>query len=96
MNTKFYCVLTLNVYGYGLQWSMRLEGEEVKVVALGTAWVAAITSSNFLRIFTEGGLQVCQINIIYILLDPFFLFLALPNGLGVGAGEFKIVRSSTS
>ncbi|KAG2664398.1 hypothetical protein I3760_16G080400 [Carya illinoinensis] len=39
------------------EWSMRLEGEEVKVVALGTAWVAAITSSNFLRIFTEGGLQ---------------------------------------
>lgn len=39
------------------EWSMRLEGEEVKVVALGTAWVAAITSFNFLRIFTEGGLQ---------------------------------------
>jgi hypothetical protein len=43
------------------QWSMRLEGEEVKVVALGTAWVAAITSFNFLRIFTEAGLQVCYI-----------------------------------
>ncbi|ONI08991.1 hypothetical protein PRUPE_5G211000 [Prunus persica] len=39
------------------EWSMRLEGEEVKVVALGTAWVAAITSLNFLRIFTDGGLQ---------------------------------------
>ncbi|CAN6578520.1 unnamed protein product [Malus baccata var. baccata] len=38
-------------------WSMRLEGEEVKVVALGTAWVAAITSLNFLRIFTDSGLQ---------------------------------------
>lgn len=37
---------------------MRFEGEEVKVVALGTSWVAAITSLNFLRIFTEGGLQV--------------------------------------
>ncbi|KAL6995003.1 hypothetical protein U1Q18_005137 [Sarracenia purpurea var. burkii] len=40
-----------------LQWSMRFEEEEVKVVALGTAWVAAITSLNFLRIFSEGGLQ---------------------------------------
>lgn len=59
---------------------MRLEGEEVKVVALGTAWVAAITSSNFLRIFTEGGLQVCQINIINILIDLLFCFV-LPNGL---------------
>ncbi|XP_015883273.3 protein ENHANCER OF LHP1 1 [Ziziphus jujuba] len=39
------------------EWSMRFEGEEVKVVALGTSWVAAITSLNFLRIFTEGGLQ---------------------------------------
>ncbi|KAM0982842.1 hypothetical protein ACFX2J_015585 [Malus domestica] len=39
------------------EWSMRLEGEEVKVVALGTSWVAAITSLNFLRIFTESGLQ---------------------------------------
>ncbi|KAA8541101.1 hypothetical protein F0562_025064 [Nyssa sinensis] len=39
------------------EWSMRFEEEEVRVVALGTAWVAAITSLNFLRIFTEGGLQ---------------------------------------
>ncbi|KAF3957802.1 hypothetical protein CMV_017222 [Castanea mollissima] len=39
------------------EWSMRLEGEEVKAVALGTAWVAAITSFNFLRIFSESGLQ---------------------------------------
>ncbi|KAJ8752330.1 hypothetical protein K2173_003966 [Erythroxylum novogranatense] len=39
------------------EWSMRLEGEEIKVVALGTAWVAAITNLNFLRIYTEGGLQ---------------------------------------
>lgn len=46
------------------QWSMRFEGEEVKVVALGNAWVAAITSLNFLRIYSEGGLQVCHINII--------------------------------
>lgn len=40
---------------------MRFEDEEVKVVALGTAWVAAVTSLNFLRIFTEGGLQVCHV-----------------------------------
>uniref|UniRef100_A0A7N0RC00 WD repeat and HMG-box DNA-binding protein 1 n=1 Tax=Kalanchoe fedtschenkoi TaxID=63787 RepID=A0A7N0RC00_KALFE len=39
------------------EWSMRFEGEEVKAVALGTGWVAAVTSLNFLRIFTEGGLQ---------------------------------------
>lgn len=44
-----------------IQWSMRFEDEEVKVVALGTAWVAAVTSLNFLRIFTEGGLQVCHV-----------------------------------
>lgn len=43
---------------------MRFEGEEVKVVALGNAWVAAITSLNFLRIYTDGGLQVCHINFI--------------------------------
>lgn len=39
------------------EWSMRFEQEEVKVVALGSAWVAAVTSLNFLRIFTDGGLQ---------------------------------------
>lgn len=39
---------------------MRFEQEEVKVVALGSAWVAAVTSRNFLRIFTKGGLQVSQ------------------------------------
>ncbi|KAI3927214.1 hypothetical protein MKW92_001969 [Papaver armeniacum] len=39
------------------EWSMRFEGEEVKVVALGTGWVAAVTSLNYLRVFTEGGLQ---------------------------------------
>ncbi|KAI3766797.1 hypothetical protein L2E82_16870 [Cichorium intybus] len=39
------------------KWSMRFEEEEVRAVALGTFWVAAVTSSNFLRIFTDGGLQ---------------------------------------
>uniref|UniRef100_A0A1D1ZIT4 WD repeat and HMG-box DNA-binding protein 1 n=1 Tax=Anthurium amnicola TaxID=1678845 RepID=A0A1D1ZIT4_9ARAE len=39
------------------EWSMRFDTEEVKVVALGTGWVAAVTNLNFLRIFTEGGLQ---------------------------------------
>ncbi|CAA7407757.1 unnamed protein product [Spirodela intermedia] len=39
------------------EWSMRFEAEEVKVVALGTGWVAAVTDLNFLRIFSEGGLQ---------------------------------------
>lgn len=45
---------------------MRLEGEEVKAVALGAAWVAAVTSLNYLRIFTEGGLQVCRIFTAYL------------------------------
>ncbi|KZV16002.1 WD repeat and HMG-box DNA-binding protein 1 [Dorcoceras hygrometricum] len=39
------------------EWSMRFEGEEVRAVALGNSWVAAVTSINFLRIFTHGGLQ---------------------------------------
>ncbi|KAK1404536.1 WD repeat and HMG-box DNA-binding protein 1 [Heracleum sosnowskyi] len=39
------------------EWSMRFEEEEVRAVALGNSWVAAVTSLNFLRIFTEGGLQ---------------------------------------
>lgn len=37
---------------------MRFEGEEVKVVANGSGWVAAVTSLNLLHIFSEGGLQV--------------------------------------
>ncbi|GLT55015.1 hypothetical protein SLA2020_281690 [Shorea laevis] len=61
MSTLMYC--PFSTWANNSEWSMRLEGEEVKVVALGTAWVAAITNFNFLRIFTEGGLQVCQINI---------------------------------
>uniref|UniRef100_J3MVR2 Uncharacterized protein n=2 Tax=Oryza brachyantha TaxID=4533 RepID=J3MVR2_ORYBR len=40
------------------EWSMRFEGEEVKAVAVGNGWVAAVTSLNFLHIFTEGGLQM--------------------------------------
>ncbi|KAL1554815.1 WD repeat and HMG-box DNA-binding protein 1-like [Salvia divinorum] len=39
------------------EWSMRFEGEEVRAIALGSGWVAAITNFNSLRIFTEGGLQ---------------------------------------
>lgn len=39
------------------EWSMRFEEEEVRAVALGTSWVAAVTSLNFLRIFTDAGLQ---------------------------------------
>lgn len=44
------------------QWSMRFDGEEVKVVAIGSKWVAAFTSLNYLRIFTDGGLQVCWVD----------------------------------
>lgn len=50
---------------------MRFEGEEVKVVALGAAWVGAVTSFNYLRIFTEGGLQVCRKFIAHLL---FYIF----------------------
>ena len=57
MNMKFLCADCECLMQ--TQWSMRFEGEEVKAVALGTAWVAAITSFNFLRIFSESGLQVC-------------------------------------
>lgn len=39
------------------EWSMQFEGEEVRVVALGDSWVAAVTSFNLLRVFTHGGLQ---------------------------------------
>ncbi|XAR51253.1 hypothetical protein NMG60_11005824 [Bertholletia excelsa] len=39
------------------EWSMRFEEEEVKVVALGNTWVAAVTSLNYLRIFSAGGMQ---------------------------------------
>lgn len=38
----------------------------MKVVALGAGWVAAVTSFNYLRIFSEGGLQVCRTFISYL------------------------------
>lgn len=60
---------------------MRLEGEEVKVVALGTGWVAAVTSFNFLRIFTEGGLQVCDPNTYTLIIIAMLVEeLRLPEG----------------
>lgn len=52
---------------------MRFEGEEVKVVALGTDWVAAVTSLNYLRIFSEGGFQVCHTKLLIPL--PYFFKL---------------------
>ncbi|XP_011623322.1 WD repeat and HMG-box DNA-binding protein 1 [Amborella trichopoda] len=46
------------------EWSMRFEGdEEVKAVALGSGWVAAVTNLNYLRIFSEGGLQKCILSL---------------------------------
>ncbi|KAK1422282.1 hypothetical protein QVD17_25282 [Tagetes erecta] len=39
------------------EWYMKFEEEEVRALALGSSWVAAVTNLNFLRIFTEGGLQ---------------------------------------
>ncbi|KFK33844.1 hypothetical protein AALP_AA5G067300 [Arabis alpina] len=44
-------------WGGNSEWTMRFEGEEVKVVANGSGWVAAVTSLNLLHIFSEGGLQ---------------------------------------
>lgn len=38
---------------------MRLPAEEAaQAVAVGLSWVAASTSLNHLRVFSEGGLQV--------------------------------------
>nr|GEX74416.1 WD repeat and HMG-box DNA-binding protein 1 [Tanacetum cinerariifolium] len=34
------------------------EPEKLRAVAFGSSWVAAITSVNFLRIFTDGSLQI--------------------------------------
>jgi hypothetical protein len=53
---------------------MRFEGEEVKVVALGASWVAAVTSFNYLRIFTEGGMQVCRTFTAYLNTFQFSIF----------------------
>lgn len=46
---------------------MRFEDEEVRAVALGTSWVAAVTNLNFLRIFTGGGLQVSYVQHLIII-----------------------------
>jgi len=62
---------------------MRFEGEEVKVVALGAAWVAAVTSLNYLRIFSDGGLQVaCTFIISY--LHVFYLFSIAEHKRSIG------------
>ncbi|KAH7291609.1 hypothetical protein KP509_29G024200 [Ceratopteris richardii] len=46
------------------EWSMRFPAEEeVRAVALGSGWVAAATTSNYLRIFSEGGLQVAVLSL---------------------------------
>ena len=45
------------------EWCTRFESEEVRAVALGATWVAAVTSLNFLRIYTDGGLQVCYLTL---------------------------------
>jgi len=55
---------------------MRFEGEEVKAVALGAGWVAAVTSLNFLRIFTEGGLQVI-LSFLTSTIETFYICLVL-------------------
>eukprot|EP00250_Pteridium_aquilinum_P004246 c14470_g2_i1 orf=1-1761(-) len=46
------------------EWSMRLPAEEeVKAVAVGLSWVAAATSLNHLRVFSEGGLQTSVLSL---------------------------------
>jgi len=62
---------------------MRFEGEEVKVVALGASWVAAVTSFNYLRIFTEGGMQVCRTFISYLNAIYFLITECQKHSLGV-------------
>ena len=39
------------------EWSIVLEEEEIRGVAAGDKWVAVVTSKNYLRMFTAGGLQ---------------------------------------
>ncbi|MCO5577428.1 hypothetical protein L7F22_031260 [Adiantum nelumboides] len=46
------------------EWSMRLLAEEeVRAVAVGLGWVAATTSLNYLRIFSEAGLQMAVLSL---------------------------------
>ncbi|MCO5611416.1 hypothetical protein L7F22_065669 [Adiantum nelumboides] len=46
------------------EWSMRLPAEEeVRAVAVGLGWVAATTSLNYLRIFSEAGLQMAVLSL---------------------------------
>lgn len=66
---------------------MRFEGEEVKSVALGAGWVAAVTSLNFLRIFTEGGLQV------FISLCLFLMFLLFCQYYSCGVSQVPLSES---
>ncbi|EFJ13490.1 hypothetical protein SELMODRAFT_122132 [Selaginella moellendorffii] len=47
-----------NSWASNSEWSMRFPAnEEVKAVAVGNGWAAAATSSHFLRIYSEGGVQ---------------------------------------
>lgn len=44
------------------EWSMRFPlEEEVKAVAVGTGWIAAVTSQYFLRVYSEAGLHIRHI-----------------------------------
>lgn len=46
------------------EWSMRLPSEEeATAVAVGFSWVAASTSLNYLRVFSEGGLQTSVLSL---------------------------------
>lgn len=54
---------------------MRFESEEVRAVALGATWVAAVTSLNFHRIFTDGGLQACLLSTVYFMLHDMIAVL---------------------
>ncbi|XVF54507.1 hypothetical protein PTKIN_Ptkin05aG0185800 [Pterospermum kingtungense] len=42
------------------EWYM--EGDEVRAVALGATWVAAVTSLNLPRLFIDGGLQILSLD----------------------------------
>ena len=56
----------------------------MKVVALGSRWVATVTSLNFLRIFSKGGLQ------------KFFLCLDGPVITAVGHENLLVVATHAS
>ncbi|CAH2064947.1 unnamed protein product [Thlaspi arvense] len=78
------------------EWTMRFEGEEVKVVANGSGWVAAVTSLNLLHIFSEGGLQVSSLAASYSLPCKHVISLDGPVVTAVGCKDQLAVVTHVS